>query len=184
MRRSAPWRAAYSKCGALARSGREEFVAAFASVEAIDANAATKPGREFLGGFVFRTRPRDLKNAASMKRCWRGRHHLLSCKMRVVRMPLLRVSARLEVDPSQSRSSRAKAIRTARILFGRAARVAGGLNRAEACLWQALLSVKMRTLLCALPSPLSPGLGLLDQFRGGVDRVGDFLYLLGRQCAL
>jgi hypothetical protein len=67
----------------------------FASVDAIDIAArnsggATKPGLEFLGGLLPNADRAILKNAGRMKRCWLGRHHLLSCskKMRAVRMPL------------------------------------------------------------------------------------------------
>jgi hypothetical protein len=75
-------------------------------------------------------------------------------------------------------------IRTARISFGRVARVAGALIE-ERGLPVAGLSFGQDENSTARLAITAPGaLGLLDQFRGGVDCVGDLLHLFGRQYAL
>ena len=99
-------------------------------------------------------------------------------------MLLPRVPQRLEVDPSRSNNSMAKAIRTARISFWRVAHVAGALieERGLPVAGRPLGQDEESTARLAILALAA--LGLLDQFSGGVNCVGDFLHLLGRQRAL
>ena len=99
-------------------------------------------------------------------------------------MLLPRVPKRLEVDPSGSYNSRAEAVRTARISFWRVAHVGGALVEERGLPLAAAARSSQEESTARLAIIALAALGLLDQFRGGVNCVGDFLHLLGRQRAL